>query len=251
LTLAKLDRLSEAIESYDKALELDPTVEKIWSNKGLALSKMKQTDNSIDLQKLASTLQKEKVIPELEIPETINIIERQEEFQAPMKIFSEESKVPYPVITENIPEKPSSQKMDPVLEPLKPDSENYVNMGKSKEYLIKGNAFFKEKKYAEAIDFFDISLQLEPENSISWNNKGLALARVGKYDEALICYEKALEIYPNDFLFLNNKGNALYKYGDIKRALKTFGVAFEKNPENMTSIKGMELCIKSLKKTMK
>ena len=163
----------------------------------------------------------------------------------------EELQVPIPVLSETAPEKVVPLNINQGNESFIPDSGKYVVTGKSKEYLIKGNAFFNEKKYAQAIDFFDISLQLESENCITWNNKGLALAREGKYDEALICYEKALVIDPDDYVYLNNKGNALYKQGDIKSALKTFGLAFEKNPENMTSIRGIELCIKSLKKTMK
>ena len=161
----------------------------------------------------------------------------------------EELQVPIPV--EAATEKPVPFNIDTGTEPLKPDPGKNAVTGKSKEYLIKGNAFFNEKKYAEAIDFFDISLQLESNNCITWNNKGLALAREGKYDEALICYEKALEIDPDDYVYLNNKGNALYNKGDIRYAIKIFGLAFEKNPENMTSIRGMELCIKSLKNSMK
>jgi len=47
------------------------------------------------------------------------------------------------------------------------------------------------------------------------------------------------------------KRPSLYNKGDIRYAIKIFGLAFEKNPENMTSISGMELCIKSLKNSMK
>jgi tetratricopeptide (TPR) repeat protein len=182
---------------------------------------MKHTGESVDLQKIASSLQKEE-------PEVI-----------------------IPVLSDHATEKHVPFNNDPVTEPVLPKTGKYAITGKSKEYLIKGNAFFNEKKYAQAIDFFDISLQLESENCITWNNKGLALARDRKYDEALICYEKALEIDPNDHVYLNNKANALYNQGDFKTALRTFGLAFEKNPENMTSIRGMELCIKSLKKILK
>jgi tetratricopeptide (TPR) repeat protein len=195
------------------------------------------------LQKIASYLQKEEpevLIPDQEIIETIPISDRLDELQ-----------VTIPVMPEITPDKPVPLNIEPVTEHVVPNTGKYAITGKSKEYLIKGNAFFNEKKYAEAIDFFDISLQLESENCITWNNKGLALARDGKYDEALICYEKALQIDPDDYVYLNNKGNALYNKGDIKSAIKIFGLAFEKNPDNMTSIRGMELCIKSLKKTMK
>jgi len=39
MTLVKFNRYEEAIESYDKALEINPRIEKIWSNKGLRSQK--------------------------------------------------------------------------------------------------------------------------------------------------------------------------------------------------------------------
>jgi tetratricopeptide (TPR) repeat protein len=50
---------AEAIQCYDKALEINPRIEKIWSNKGLAIAKMNEKKEKIDLQKIAATLPKE------------------------------------------------------------------------------------------------------------------------------------------------------------------------------------------------
>ena len=121
----------------------------------------------------------------------------------------------------------------------------------SKDYLIKGNSYFSKRKYIQAIDYFDISIRIDAQNSIAWNNKGLALAKLDKIDEALACYEKALEITPDDHVFLINKGNILYKKGNPGDALKAFQLAYELNPQSNNAIKGMELCLKSLKKSMK
>ena len=121
----------------------------------------------------------------------------------------------------------------------------------SKDYLIKGNSFFSKRKYDQAIDYFDISLRIDGQNNIAWNNKGLALARMGKIDESLACYEKALEITPEDHVFLINKGNILYKKGNYREAFKAFESAFELAPDSNNAIKGMELCLKSLKKSLK
>jgi tetratricopeptide (TPR) repeat protein len=186
LTLVRLNRFSEAIESYDKALEINPTVEKIWSNKGLVLARMKQTDGKIDLQKIVSSM---------------------------------------------------------------PESREQEIAKKSMEHMVMGNTMYSMGKYKDAIDSFNESLQIEPGNNIAWNNKGLALAKSGKIDEAIACYDKALQIEPNDHVILNNKGNALYKKGNIKEALKSYEAAFELNPESKTAIKGMEMCLESLKKS--
>jgi len=90
---------------------------------------------------------------------------------------------------------------------------------------------------------------IDPENTIAWNNKGIALAKSGKIDEAVICYDKALNIDPDDYVYLNNKGNALYKKGNIRDALKSYQMVFELNPESQIAIRGMEMCLGSLKKS--
>jgi tetratricopeptide (TPR) repeat protein len=98
-------------------------------------------------------------------------------------------------------------------------------------------------------DSFNKSLQIDPENNIAWNNKGLALAKSGKIDEAIICYDTALQIDPKDHVPLNNKGSALYKKGNIEEAMKSYELAFELNPESKTAKGGMEMCMKSLNKS--
>ncbi|MCZ7385027.1 MAG: tetratricopeptide repeat protein, partial [Candidatus Methanoperedens sp.] len=120
---------------------------------------------------------------------------------------------------------------------------------KALDHLVTGNALYSMKKYEDAIDSFNKSLLIDPENTIAWNNKGLALAKSGKIEEAIICYDKALKIDPEDCVFLNNKGNALYKKGEIREALKNYQMAFELNPESSAAIKGMEMCLSFLKKS--
>ncbi len=117
------------------------------------------------------------------------------------------------------------------------------------DHLVTGNTLYSLGKYEDAINSFNKSLALCPENSIAWNNKGMVLAKSGKIDEAIICYDKALDIDPEDCVFLNNKGNALYKKGNIREALKSYQIAFELNPDSSAAIKGMEMCFRSLKKS--
>ena len=53
-------------------------------------------------------------------------------------------------------------------------------------------------KYDEAIKAYDKEIEINPQNSSAWNNKGLALDHLNKLDEAIIAYEKAIEINPDN-----------------------------------------------------
>jgi tetratricopeptide (TPR) repeat protein len=52
----------------------------------------------------------------------------------------------------------------------------------------------------------------------AWYNKGIALYGLGKYNEAIEYYDKSIEIDPNYALAWYNKGSALNKLGRHKEA---------------------------------
>ena len=56
---------------------------------------------------------------------------------------------------------------------------------------------------------FDKAIEINPQNSNAWNNKGVALGNLNKYDEAMKAFDKAIEINPQDSDAWNNKGVAL------------------------------------------
>ena len=64
-------------------------------------------------------------------------------------------------------------------------------------------------RYDEAIQYYDKALQIDPNDTVALNNKGVALSDLDRYDEAIQNYDKALQIDPNYTDALNNKGNAL------------------------------------------
>jgi len=64
----------------------------------------------------------------------------------------------------------------------------------------------------ESIECYDKSLQINPNDHITWNNKGGSLHEQGKLNESIECYEKSLQINPNYHIAWNNKGYLFYDY---------------------------------------
>ncbi len=64
------------------------------------------------------------------------------------------------------------------------------------EFFAKGHAELVEKHYAQAIEFFDRAIEVEPGNADAWSEKGIALALLGQNEKALECHERAVEIAP-------------------------------------------------------
>ena len=52
----------------------------------------------------------------------------------------------------------------------------------------------KLKKYDEALNTFSQALEINPNNPITWHNKGLTFARLNKLEDSIDCFNKALDL---------------------------------------------------------
>ena len=69
-----------------------------------------------------------------------------------------------------------------------------INSQNSESWNYKGHVFRNSKKYEEAIKAFDKVIEISPNDSLAWDNKGDLLERLAKYNEAMKVYDKAIEI---------------------------------------------------------
>src|SRR5208337_47009 len=112
-----------------------------------------------------------------------------------------------------------------------------------------GIGYFKQGKYAEAINAFDQALRLTPNDAIILKNKDLALEqhrlkdsnalalglnnggneyfKQGKYAEAINEYNQALRLTPNDETIKNNRDNAQKQIDQLKNKSSTRSDDFE------------------------
>ena len=84
-------------------------------------------------------------------------------------------------------------------------------------------------KSDEAIKAYDKAIEINPQNSAAWDNKGLALDHLNKLDEAIIAYNKAIELDSHNSKSWYGKGIALGKLGKSDEATAAFDKAIELN----------------------
>jgi tetratricopeptide (TPR) repeat protein len=87
----------------------------------------------------------------------------------------------------------------------------------SQDYFVnidRGNELFDEKRYEEAITYYDKALPIEPSSIEALQNKGVALYNSGKYEEAITYFDEVLTIDPNytDAMEVKNASQSLLKY---------------------------------------
>jgi len=89
--------------------------------------------------------------------------------------------------------------------------------------------------YEKDIKTQDEALQIDPQNSTAWTNKGFALYSLNKYDEALAAYGKAIEINPKNEAAWYFKGDALYKFDKSDKAGKALDKQNDIRESNLIS----------------
>jgi len=75
-------------------------------------------------------------------------------------------------------------------------------------------------------------IQLQPRESMAYNNRGFAYQRKGNYDLAIADYNKAIEIAPEMSLAWFNRGDAYQLKGDYPHAIADFTQVIKLTPRN-------------------
>lgn len=99
-------------------------------------------------------------------------------------------------------------------------------------YNTKGNILHQLNQYTAALEVYEQSLQLAPDEAGIHSNRGNVLNDLGRYDEAIAAFDKALELQPNFANAFNGKGNTYLHLGRYEEALAAFNNAIEYNPDS-------------------
>ncbi len=108
---------------------------------------------------------------------------------------------------------------------------------KDAPYVL-GKIFFQQKKHLEASKYLTISIQLNPNHALSYNDRGLVKCQLREYDDALNDFYQATQIDPTFAMAHNNAGAARYFKQDIaqptskdlREAKAWFTKAIQKDP---------------------
>jgi tetratricopeptide (TPR) repeat protein len=87
------------------------------------------------------------------------------------------------------------------------------------------------QKYQQAIESFELVLDLQPRYYPAYYYLGVAWEFLGEYTKALSCYDRALEIFPHYDLAWQGRASALYNLGKNYEADRSYNRALFINPE--------------------
>ena len=115
---------------------------------------------------------------------------------------------------QNVAVNPSRQR------PPETDTSNFYALGVEQ---------FKQKKYPQAIAFFDQAITRNPNDAIAYHDRGFAYANTGEYRLAIADFDESIKLQPNASTY-NNRGNAHVALENYSKSIEDFDRAIQIDP---------------------
>ena len=186
LSLDEIGKHSEAIESFDKAIEAEPRNYEVWIAKGISLEKSGAHQEALSCYNHALEIE-----PKSKGAWQIRgiLLHEQGKFQEALKSFEK------------------------VIELDPNDTDAWFNKGSILDILM---------KYPEAINCYEKVLKIDPKYAKAWFHKGRCLIYLDKLtfdqlNESLTCFKEFIRLDPADLDLLNQAKVGIKKIEEIQR----------------------------------
>jgi len=198
-------RYQDALNAFDKAIEIDPNNANAWSGKGFALKNLERFQEALDAFDKATELDPDLLNAWLHKGYTLDGLGKQ---QDAIVVFQR-------II--NISDR---------LIAIDPNGNTWKNKGDN-PWHYKAEALKSLGENEDALIAYNIATSKDPNNPYSWNGKGNTLFALGKYQEATDSYDKAIKIKSDEAQFWRSKGDALKALGKVQEANEAYNKAYE------------------------
>lgn len=106
----------------------------------------------------------------------------------------------------------------------------------------RGNTFFKNQQYEQAVAEFSKAIQIDPKNHVYYSNRSACFAEMKKWKEALEDGEACVKANPRFAKGYSRKGLALFNMGKYKEAKDVYTEGLNVEPNNEQLKEGLEEC---------
>ncbi|KAF4360449.1 hypothetical protein CsatB_004108 [Cannabis sativa] len=112
----------------------------------------------------------------------------------------------------------------------------------------KGNEFFKQQKYPEAIKHYTESLRRNPKDPKAYSNRAACYTKLGALPEGLKDAEKCIELDPTFSKGYTRKGAVQFFMKEYDKALETYQLGLKHDPQNQELLDGVRRCVDQINK---
>ncbi|MEZ4672414.1 MAG: DUF4062 domain-containing protein [Anaerolineae bacterium] len=102
-------------------------------------------------------------------------------------------------------------------------------------FISQGTLFYQQGQLADAITAFTSAIELDPQNAVPYNGRGLTYADLDRLDEALSDYNRAIELDPTFPYAYGNRGHLYLERGERQAAASDFHIMIQLNTADGTT----------------
>ncbi|AQK73115.1 Hsp70-Hsp90 organizing protein 3 [Zea mays] len=128
------------------------------------------------------------------------------------------------------------------------EQQEYYDPKLADEEREKGNEFFKEQKYPEAIKHYTEALKRNPKDPRVYSNRAACYTKLGAMPEGLKDAEKCLELDPTFTKGYTRKGAIQFFMKEYDKAMETYQAGLKHDPKNQELLDGVRRCIEQINK---
>jgi len=230
VALNKSKRYAEAVEAFDRVIQLNTHNARVYNYKGNALLGLKQYEEALSAYEQALRVDPDYTTPYHNKGVALRNLKRYGEallaFEQALRLDPNNPHIynNKGTVLSNL--KRYDEALSAFEQALRFDPDNTL------AYTSKGAALYSLKRYSDALEAYERAFRLDPSNARTYTGKGIALAGLKRYEEALVAYEQALSLDPNDADTYYNKGLALYALKRHGEALLAHEQALHLDPNN-------------------
>ncbi len=195
LALQAMNRIEEALASYDNAIMLVPDYADAHCNRGLALESLKRPVEALASYGTAIALRPDYAAAYNNRGNVLQSLER---------------------LTEAITSYDKAIALMP---------------GYAEAHYNRGNALRTMQRPDDAVASYDRAIALQPDHAAAFSNRGLALQALGRPDEAVASYDKSIATQRDFAEAYNNRGTALQALKRGAEALADYDRAIALKPD--------------------
>jgi len=234
--LYKAKKFDEALSAYDGAFSIDPTCMTFLMNKAAVYFAQKKYDECIEECNRSLEVGKENLAPFEDRAKALTrcarAYQKKKDLAKAIELCKSAQLESYSKDTQRL-----LKSME--LEKKKKDKADYQDEGKAQEAKQRGNDFFREKQFPEAIKEYEDAVKRAPNDAAIRNNLSAALTKIMDFNGAKIQVEKALELDPVYTKAWGRKGDIEMAFREYHKAMESYKKGLAIDPHNATCKEGL------------
>ncbi|KAL5206945.1 hypothetical protein ABZP36_031380 [Zizania latifolia] len=128
------------------------------------------------------------------------------------------------------------------------EQQEYYDPKLADEEREKGNEFFKEQKYPDAVKHYTEALRRNPKDPRVYSNRAACYTKLAALPEGLKDAEKCIELDPTFSKGYTRKGAIQFFMKEYDKAMETYQAGLKHDPNNPELLDGVKRCIEQINK---